>query len=119
VNKAGLHVKIEKKFGGGYIKTVGTKVDLVDANDKHDNTERKKIIVENILAVKVRNAVCKNSFGAKNAYNLKELYNLTSALQEKINQSEQTEYTAQKLNSYMLKLQKNQQSFPLVRPASY
>jgi hypothetical protein len=56
INRDGLAVRIEKKFGGGYIKTIG-------AGFTEDGS------VFEILGVKQRNRFFKNSFGAKDEYN--------------------------------------------------
>jgi hypothetical protein len=59
INRDGLAVRIEKKFGGGYIKTIGL------GFDDHGN-------IKDVCGTKRRNAFFTNSFGAKNEYNAKE-----------------------------------------------
>jgi hypothetical protein len=59
INRDGFAVRIEKKIGGGYIKTIGL------GFDDHGN-------IGEVLGTKRKNVFFTNSFGAKNKYSESE-----------------------------------------------
>jgi hypothetical protein len=66
INREGLAVMIERKFGGGYIKTIGTSFNS-------------RGLIETVLGYKRRNVYFKHSFGAKNVYTDKERKQINKA----------------------------------------